>query len=103
MTHRVILRMEIFPDLVRDFEQTWSEIGELISREPANLGQTLVRDTEEEGVYWVLTDWEDEPQFRAFELSARHVVHRQRLKPYRKGGGMNVTEIVRHITPAPAA
>ncbi|MFE9253820.1 antibiotic biosynthesis monooxygenase family protein [Streptomyces sp. NPDC006879] len=92
--------MEIFPEMAGDFEQTWGEIAQSIAYEPANLGQTLVRDTEEVGVYWVLTDWVDEPRFRAFELSARHVVHRQRLKPFRKGGGMNVTEVVTHVRPA---
>ncbi|WP_199847940.1 antibiotic biosynthesis monooxygenase family protein [Streptomyces dysideae] len=100
MTYRVILRMEIFPELAGDFERTWREVGEAISREPDNLGQTLVRDTEEEGVYWVLTDWTDEPRFRAFEVSARHVVHRLKLKPYRRGGAMHVTEVVHRIAPA---
>ncbi|MER6108913.1 antibiotic biosynthesis monooxygenase family protein [Streptomyces hirsutus] len=100
MTHRVILRMEVFPELAGDFERTWGEVGEAISREPHNLGQTLVRDTEEQGVYWVLTDWTDEPRFRAFETSPAHVEHRQRLRPYRRGGSMNVTELVRHIHPA---
>jgi heme-degrading monooxygenase HmoA len=94
--------MEIVPEMAEDFERTWREVGEAISREPANLGQTLVRDTEEEGVYWVLSDWTDETRFRAFEVSPRHVVHRLKLKPYRKGGTMNVTEVIRHFDPAPA-
>ncbi|MFE9770420.1 antibiotic biosynthesis monooxygenase family protein [Streptomyces sp. NPDC005931] len=102
MTHRVILRMEVFPELAGDFERTWGKVAEAISREPANLGQTLVRDTEEEGVYWVLTDWTDEAGFRTFELSEAHVEHRRRLKPYRRGGTMNVTELVRHVDPVPA-
>ncbi|MEU6846118.1 antibiotic biosynthesis monooxygenase family protein [Streptomyces sp. NPDC046716] len=100
MTHRVILRMEVFPELAADFERTWQEVAEAISAEPANLGQTLVRDTEDEGVYWVLTDWSDEPRFRAFESSPQHVLHRMRLKPYRRGGAMYVTEVVRHLEPA---
>ncbi len=100
MTHRVILRMEIFPEMAADFERTWREVGEAISREPDNLGQTLVRDTEEEGVYWVLSDWTSEARFREFEVSARHVVHRLKLKPYRKGGAMNVTEVVHRFEPA---
>ncbi|MHC0432282.1 antibiotic biosynthesis monooxygenase family protein [Streptomyces sp. O3] len=99
MTHRVILRMEIFPETAGDFERTWQEVGEAIAQEPDNLGQTLLRDTEEEGVYWVISDWTDESRFRAFEVSARHRVHRSRLKPYRRGGGMNVAEVVRHIAP----
>ncbi|CAL9594673.1 hypothetical protein SUDANB105_05295 [Streptomyces sp. enrichment culture] len=100
MTHRVILRMEVFPEMAMDFERTWREVGESISREPDNLGQTLVRDTEEEGVYWVLSDWTSEDRFRAFEVSERHLAHRLKLKPYRKGGAMHVTEVIREIAPA---
>lgn len=100
MTHRVILRMEVHPETAGDFEATWREIGETIAAEPANLGQTLVRDTEEDGVYYVLTDWESEPAFRAFELSERHVGNRRRLSPYRKSGSMHVTEVVADIPPA---
>ncbi|MEV0980899.1 antibiotic biosynthesis monooxygenase family protein [Streptomyces sp. NPDC049915] len=102
MTHTVILRMEIFPEKSADFERTWREVGEAISREPDNLGQTLVRDTEQEGVYWVLTDWTDEPRFRAFELSPQHVEHRRRLAPYRRDGAMNVTEVIHRIRPVAA-
>ncbi|MFI6942073.1 antibiotic biosynthesis monooxygenase family protein [Streptomyces sp. NPDC050418] len=97
---RVILRMEVHPDMAADFEKVWLSVGESIAREPANLGQTLVRSTEAEGLYYVLTDWSDEPAFRAFETSSRHLLHRQKLKPYRRGGDMAVTGIVHRLDPA---
>lgn len=99
MTHRVILRMEVDPAHSAEFEATWTDIGRAIASEPANLGQTLVRDTQEDGVYFVLTDWESEAAFRAFELSAPHVENRRRLGRYRTGGSMHVTEVVTTLPP----
>ncbi|MZD07781.1 antibiotic biosynthesis monooxygenase [Streptomyces sp. SID5785] len=96
---RVILRMEVYPDMAADFEKVWLSVGEAIAREPANLGQTLVRSTEEPGLYYVLTDWSHESGFRAFETSHRHLLHRQKLKPYRRGGDMAVTEVVHRLEP----
>ncbi|WP_371671425.1 antibiotic biosynthesis monooxygenase [Streptomyces sp. NBC_00289] len=96
---RVILRMEVYPELAADFERVWLSVGESIAREPANLGQLLVRSTEEEAVYYVLTDWAGERAFRDFEVSHRHTLHRQRLKPFRRGGDMAVTEVVHRLEP----
>lgn len=96
---RVILRMEVHPEKAAEFEKAWRSVGESIAREPANRGQTLVRSTEEEGVYYVLTDWSDERAFRDFEVSERHTRHRQRLRPYRRGGDMAVTEVVHRLEP----
>lgn len=93
-TFRVILRMEIRPEAAQGFERAWREVGELIAREPANLGQVLTRGTEDRGVYYVITDWVDEAAFRRFERSEIHVQHRRRLAPYRTGGDMAVTEVV---------
>lgn len=100
---RVILRMEVHPEMAADFEKVWLSVGQSIAREPANRGQTLVRSTEEEGVYYVLTDWADERAFRAFEVSDRHTLHRQRLKPFRRGGDMAVTEVVHRLEPSSSA
>ncbi|MER6128863.1 antibiotic biosynthesis monooxygenase family protein [Streptomyces sp. NPDC001795] len=96
---RVILRMEVHPEMTADFERVWLSVGESIAREPANRGQMLVRSTEEEGVYYVLTDWAGERAFRDFEVSHRHTLHRQRLKPFRRGGDMAVTEVVHRLEP----
>ncbi|MDQ1041666.1 heme-degrading monooxygenase HmoA [Streptomyces sp. V3I8] len=99
---RVILRMEIRPEAAGSFERTWLEVGRLIAGEPANRGQNLVRSQDEHDVYYVITDWEDEAGFRAFERSDAHVTHRRRLAPFRTGGGMTVTRVV-HDLPAQAA
>ncbi|MBT2447888.1 antibiotic biosynthesis monooxygenase [Streptomyces sp. ISL-43] len=97
---RVILRMEIFPEMAADFEKVWLTIGEAIAAEPANVGQTLVKSNEAIGLYFVFTDWRTEKEFRDFEVSARHTLHRQKLKPYRRTGAMDVTEVVFRLEPA---
>ncbi|MFE3140606.1 antibiotic biosynthesis monooxygenase family protein [Streptomyces scopuliridis] len=84
--------MEIFPGLGPGFEATWLEVGRAIAREPANLGQMLVRAVEEEDVYYVVTDWTDEPGFRAFERSQAHIGHRLRIGPFRRRGEMVLTQ-----------
>ncbi|QMU78161.1 antibiotic biosynthesis monooxygenase [Streptacidiphilus sp. PB12-B1b] len=100
---RVILRMEVRAELAQQFEQVWLEVGALIAEEPANLAQALVRSVEEQGVYYVITDWRSKAQFHTFEHSAAHVEHRRRLKPFRTGGGMSLTEVVYQLPGAGAA
>ncbi|MBM0229832.1 antibiotic biosynthesis monooxygenase, partial [Micromonospora sp. ATA51] len=67
---RVMLRMQIKPGMQEEFERVWLEVGDSVTSHPANLGQWLSRD-EEEGVYWIVSDWVDEPRFREFEHSDR--------------------------------
>lgn len=98
-----MLRMEIDPDRRREFERTWRDVGTGIAREPANRGQTLVRSVEDESVYYVITDWADEPSFRSFELSEAHVENRRRLAPYRRGGEMILTQTVYELPPTPSS
>ncbi|WP_433254672.1 antibiotic biosynthesis monooxygenase family protein [Streptosporangium sp. CA-135522] len=99
---RVMLRMQINPGMERDFEQTWLGIGNVITEHPANLGQWLMRSAEEEGIYYIISDWLDEPRFREFETSAAHLEHRTKLHPYRSGGSMTTMHVVTHLTGAAA-
>ncbi|GLY75513.1 antibiotic biosynthesis monooxygenase family protein [Actinoallomurus iriomotensis] len=91
---RVMLRMQIHPGMEREFEETWYAIGDGITGHPANLGQWLAKSAEEDGVYYVTSDWVDEPRFREFERSERHLEHRTRLHPYRSGGSMTTMRVV---------
>ncbi len=59
---RVMLRFEIKPGMTAGFEQTWLEVGKVITDHPANLGQWLMRSADEENVYHVMSDWIDEPR-----------------------------------------
>lgn len=96
---RVILRMEIQQGKGPEFEAVWLSVGRIIADQPANLGQSLARATEEPDVYYVVTDWTDEPAFRSFETSEAHVDHRRRLQPFRRAGTMTVTEVVHQLPP----
>jgi heme-degrading monooxygenase HmoA len=93
---RVMLQMQIKPGMEADFERTWLEIGDSVTSHPANLGQWLSR-SDDEGVYFIVSDWVSEPAFREFETSARHLDHRQKLHPYRSGGAMTTMHVVAHL------
>jgi len=95
---RVMLRMNIKPGSEAEFEQVWREIGDVVTSHPANLGQWLSRSQEEDGVYYIVSDWVDEPRFREFETSDRHLQHRQKLHPYRSGGSMTTMRVLTHLT-----
>ncbi|WP_328335956.1 MULTISPECIES: antibiotic biosynthesis monooxygenase family protein [unclassified Streptomyces] len=100
---RVLLRMETHPGMAADFERTWLEIGTAVTSDPANLGQWLMCSTEEEHIYYIISDWTDEPGFRTFEHSEQHVKHRERLHPFRSGGSMATMQVVYHLPKAEAA
>lgn len=93
---RVMLRMQIKPELADEFERVWQEVGDSVTSHPANLGQWLSR-CEEEDVYYIVSDWVNEPRFREFETSDRHLEHRQKLHPYRTGGSMTTMHVVAHL------
>ncbi|MFF5211989.1 antibiotic biosynthesis monooxygenase family protein [Streptosporangium sp. NPDC000396] len=99
---RVLLDIRVRPGTEAEFERVWLDVAEGIARHPANRGQRLLRSLEEEGAYFVFTDWTDESSFREFELSAAHVDNRARLQPYRDGGSMTTMRVV-HELPGPEA
>ncbi|TCP56789.1 heme-degrading monooxygenase HmoA [Tamaricihabitans halophyticus] len=90
---RVMLRMEIKPGLDKEFERVWCEVGDSVVTHPANLGQWLSH-SEDEGVYYIVSDWVSEERFREFETSDRHLRHREKLHPYRSGGWMTTMNVV---------
>jgi heme-degrading monooxygenase HmoA len=94
---RVMLRMEIKSGLEDEFERTWTEVGDSVTSHRANLGQWLSKSIDEPGIYYIVSDWVDEPQFRAFEHSDRHLEHRQKLHPFRSGGSMVTMNVVAHL------
>ncbi|MEU7985004.1 antibiotic biosynthesis monooxygenase family protein [Streptosporangium canum] len=99
---RVLLRMQIRSGMEREFERTWLQVGRAVTDHPANLGQWLSRSQEEEGVYYIVSDWADERRFREFEHSEGHLAHRTRLHPFRSGGSMTTMRVVYAMTGAGA-
>jgi heme-degrading monooxygenase HmoA len=100
---RVMLRMQIKPGLADAFEKTWADVGDSVTSHPANLGQWLSRSADEDDVYYIVSDWADEPRFREFELSDKHLEHRQKLHPYRSGGTMATMSVVAFLAPSATA
>ncbi|MFC5827927.1 antibiotic biosynthesis monooxygenase family protein [Nonomuraea insulae] len=96
-TFRVMLRAEIKQGLETEFEQAWLAIGTGVTGHPANLGQWLYRSESEERVYYIVSDWVDEPSFREFERGDQHVEHRMKLHPYRSGGSMTIMRTVHSL------
>lgn len=94
---RVVLRMRIKPGLERDFEAVWLDVGGSVTTHPANIEQWLARDHQDEGIYYVTSDWVSERQFREFETSTRHREHRQRLEPFRTATSLSTMHIAAHL------
>jgi len=103
-TFRVMLRMQIKPGMEAEFERVWKEVGSSVTGHPANRGQWLSKSTtdDEDGIYYIVSDWADEPRFREFETSDTHLQHRTKLHPYRSGGSMTTMNIVANLSVAAA-
>lgn len=97
---RVMLRMEVNPGQEAEFERAWLDGASIITGQPANLGQWLSRSTEEQAVYYIVSDWVDEASFRTYERSEEHLHHRSRLHPYRSKGSMAVATVLHYLTGA---
>jgi heme-degrading monooxygenase HmoA len=94
MTFRVLLRMEVAPGAAPAFERVWHEGADVITGQPANLGQWLCRSEDEPDVYHIISDWTDEASFREYEHSDQHLAHRQTLHPYRLRGSMATATVL---------
>ncbi|HEY9373885.1 antibiotic biosynthesis monooxygenase family protein [Streptomyces sp.] len=100
---RVLLRIRITPGREAEFEELWRGHAETVRRFPDNHGQQLLRLRGETGDYTVLTDWTDEPSFRAFEQSAEQQAYLQLLWPMRAGGEMHLLDPLHDSSPAVTA
>ncbi|MBO7939106.1 antibiotic biosynthesis monooxygenase [Streptomyces sp. S9] len=89
---RVLLEIRIAPGRESEFEELWRRHAEEVRLLPDNHGQRLYRQAGLDGCYTVLTDWTDEPSFRAFERSDAQQAYLRRLWPMREGGSMSLLE-----------
>lgn len=99
---RVTLRMDVHPGMGAAFEKAWIDGANVITSQRANLGQWLSRSSESCDVYYIVSDWVDEPAFREYERSEEHVVHRQKLHPYRAAGSMTTMTVLYDLAGAGA-
>jgi heme-degrading monooxygenase HmoA len=86
--------MNTLPGKGAEFEREWVAGAGLIAKEPANVGQWLSKSADDENVYYIVSDWTDETQFREYEQSARHLTHRSRLHPFRASGSMATMNVI---------
>lgn len=97
---RVTLRMQVREGMGEAFEQAWQDGADVITSQPANLGQWLSKSAEEENVYYIVSDWVDEPKFREYELSQEHLDHRVKLHPFRESGSMTTMHVLYEMAAA---
>ncbi|MGW4200408.1 putative quinol monooxygenase [Streptomyces sp. NPDC004726] len=96
---RVLLRIEITAGREAEFEELWRDHARTVRAFPDNHGQQLLRQAGEPGHYTVLTDWTDEPSFRAFEQSPEQQAYLRRLWPMRSSGEMRLLEPLHELIP----
>jgi heme oxygenase (mycobilin-producing) len=94
---RVVLRFGVRQGMEEGFETTWRQVGAAIAAQPGVRSQWLLRSAEEPATYWIMSDWADERQFRAFERGAAHLEHRKSLQPYRADVSMTTMHIACHL------
>ena len=94
--------MRIHPGREQEFEQAWSAGAAVVAGQPANLGHSLARSSEDPSLYHITSEWEDEAAFRRFEDSPVHLEHRSKLHPYRSEGSMSTMTVVYGLGPAAA-
>ncbi|MGW1979478.1 antibiotic biosynthesis monooxygenase family protein [Streptomyces sp. NPDC001889] len=99
---RVVLTLRIAPGRHQEFEDTWIEVGRSVARQPASIGQWLVRSLERTDTYYIISDWPDEESFRTFEKDPHHWELTGRLRELRISGTMDTSAVVHHL-PGPLA
>lgn len=99
---RVTLRMDVHPGMGQAFEKAWLDGANVITDQPANLGQWLSRSSESGDIYYIVSDWVDELGFRSYEQSEEHLAHRQKLHPYRAAGAMTTMTVLYDLAGAGA-
>ncbi|MEV5985411.1 antibiotic biosynthesis monooxygenase family protein [Streptomyces sp. NPDC052051] len=91
---RVLLTVQVKPGAEADFEKAWEEGSKEVTAQAGNLGHTLARSTQDESVYFVMSEWKDQDSFLAFEKSPEHIAHREKLHPFRAGGSLAMMHLV---------
>ena len=94
---RAVVSMRLHPGSAADFERTWSRIAAEVRSQPANRGQWLLADPDDPESYEIVSDWQDEASFRAFERSEAHREHRGHLAPFRKDIAMRTCTVRRQV------
>jgi heme oxygenase (mycobilin-producing) len=85
VTIRVIVTATIPLTAKADFETAYLRVTGLMRGTPGLLGDELLSDTDQPGHYLLLSEWEDEESFRAWESSGIHRQITVPMRPYWSG------------------
>lgn len=79
---RILLRLDVGADEAgqQRFEAAWTALATAASRELRHLGDTLCRDLEMAGRYWITTDWQELADFQRFSKSSAHENFRAQIQ-----------------------
>ena len=94
---RTILTMQVRPGAEPEFEQAWLSAADGISRYPGNRGQSMMRDADEPGRYFITGDWQDADALREFQRSPQREALSAALDPLRVSATRGVTEVLHQL------
>lgn len=66
---RATLVMKVKVGQEEAFEEAWKVVAEQTRQAPGNIGQALLRDPKDPGIFVITSDWESQDTFRTFERS----------------------------------
>ncbi|WP_322758976.1 antibiotic biosynthesis monooxygenase family protein [Frankia sp. Cr2] len=85
MTARILVFASVAPHLAHEFEQAYVQVTAQMKGTPGLLGDELLRDPDGSGRYLLLSEWESEAQFRAWEDAPGHHELTSPMTPYWSG------------------
>ncbi|MBA2558653.1 MAG: antibiotic biosynthesis monooxygenase [Propionibacteriales bacterium] len=95
MSVRIVLEMRVLDSCEpADFLREWDNVSKAVATFSGNLGQALGRSLLDDRIFFVTSDWIDEPSFRAFETSERQDELTAGLRSLRASARMNVQQIL---------
>ncbi|WP_131769360.1 antibiotic biosynthesis monooxygenase family protein [Candidatus Protofrankia californiensis] len=85
MTVRILVFASVAPELAHEFEHAYTQVTARMQGTPGLLGDELLRDGNDPGRYLLLSEWESEEQFLAWESAPAHREITVPMRPYWSG------------------
>jgi heme-degrading monooxygenase HmoA len=94
---RATLTMKVQEGREADFEAAWRAVAEQTRSAPGNISQTLLRASDAERTFIIVSDWESREHFGQFERSPEQDDLTAPIRALRESASMRVDEIVAHV------
>ncbi|WP_239309857.1 MULTISPECIES: antibiotic biosynthesis monooxygenase [unclassified Frankia] len=85
MTARILVFANVAPAVANEFELAYLQVTARMKGTPGLLGDELLRDPDGSGRYLLLSEWESEEQFLAWETAPGHREITSPMTPYWSG------------------